>query len=97
MQGWDGASRRLLGASLKAGCVPFSRTASCTARPPPTPHTQTHFFLQMCAALEALRDAVPRRSLGGLLERYPAILTAPVATWVDFLGSFGFQRLAVQE
>nr|CBO84776.1 mTERF1 protein [Chlamydomonas reinhardtii] len=62
-----------------------------------SPALQGADHAQMCAALEALRDAVPRRSLGGLLERYPAILTAPVASWVDFLGSFGFQRLAVQE
>ncbi|KAG2482895.1 hypothetical protein HYH03_018177 [Edaphochlamys debaryana] len=42
-------------------------------------------------------SAVPRRSVAALLERHPALLAAPVGGWVDFLTSFGFQRLAIQE
>ncbi|GLC46737.1 hypothetical protein PLESTB_001358000 [Pleodorina starrii] len=49
------------------------------------------------SGLQSLSDWVPRRSLGPLLERHPPLLTAPVGAWGDFLASFGFQRLAIQE
>ncbi|GIL44122.1 hypothetical protein Vafri_1656, partial [Volvox africanus] len=51
----------------------------------------------LTSALSALSDWVPRRSLGALLERHPSLLTAPLGAWGDFLASFGFQRLAIQE
>ncbi|GIL95715.1 hypothetical protein Vretimale_1682, partial [Volvox reticuliferus] len=51
----------------------------------------------LTSSLSALSDWVPRRSLGALLERHPPLLTAPLGAWADFLASFGFQRLAIQE
>ncbi|GLI70086.1 hypothetical protein VaNZ11_014862, partial [Volvox africanus] len=49
------------------------------------------------SALSVLSDWVPRRSLGALLERHPSLLIAQLRAWADFLDSFGFQRLAIQE
>lgn len=85
------------------GLPPFPSSSSSPSSPPTQQPSETPSFSQLQALqealtnLDALTDIVPRRSLGGLLERHPPLLLAPVQTWVDFLFGFGFQRLAVQD
>lgn len=77
---------------------PFPPSTPPSQQPPEPPSfSQLQALQEALTNLDALTDIVPRRSLGGLLERHPPLLLAPVQTWVDFLFGFGFQRLAVQD